>query len=76
MARFVFKKRLISCKATCIYRGNKFYAWGYGRSKKSALADVKRNYASAKAPYKYTTLTNIQKYYLNKGGCVNVSMHL
>tara|TARA_R100000781_G_scaffold13672_2_gene11742 strand:- start:1751 stop:1951 length:201 start_codon:yes stop_codon:yes gene_type:complete len=52
------KKRSISCRATCIHQetGNKFYAWGYGRSKKSALADVKRNYASAKAPYKYTNL--------------------
>jgi len=57
MARLVYKKRLISCRTTCIDNGNKFYAWGYGRSKKSALANVKRNYASAKAPYKYTNLT-------------------
>jgi hypothetical protein len=56
MAKFVFKKRLISCRATCIHNGNKFYAWGYGRSKKSALKNVKRDYASAKAPYKYTNL--------------------
>ena len=49
-------KRLISCRATCIIGSNKFYAWGYGRSKKSALADVKRSYSCAKAPYKYTNL--------------------
>ena len=52
------KKRSIVCRATCIHEetGNKFYAWGHGRSKKSAIADVKTHYANAKAPYKFTNL--------------------
>ena len=35
------KKRSISCRATCYHKetGNKFFAWGYGRSKKSAKAE-------------------------------------
>ena len=53
------KKRSISCRATCYHKetGNKFFAWGYGRSKKSAKADVKRHYASARSPYLFTNLT-------------------
>ena len=52
------KKRLIECRATCIHQetGNKFYVWGHGRSKKSAIADVKKKYTYAKAPYKFSNL--------------------
>jgi hypothetical protein len=50
------------CRATCFHieTGNTFFAWGYGKSKKSAKADVQRHYATAKSPYKFTNITKIK----------------
>ena len=57
-----YYKCLWVCRATCYHKetGNTFFAWGHGRSKKSAKANVKAHYATAKSPYKFTNLTQKQ----------------
>ena len=57
MARLVYSRRLIQVKGICISDSdNKFFVWAIGPSKKTALKNLKRDYTSVKAPYKYTNL--------------------
>jgi len=56
--RFRYSRKLYQIQGTCISdAGNKFFVWNTGPSKKTALKNLKRDYASVKAPYKYSNLT-------------------